>query len=453
MIRFVDRIAELETLERDWNSRKSEFVVVFGRRRIGKTTLLNEFTRNKEGIKYTAEDVNKAIQISQFKDILARSLPDEFLARQEIADWSSLFMYLSKTLDQKKRKYLWIDEFSYLIKNDPSITSSLQKFYDDFVKPSHLFVIASGSLFGLMSEKVLSSSSPLYGRRTRDILLKPIPFSFAREFLPFNFEDQLKTILVLNGIPEYLLVASKHKNFKDFISAEFLRPEGYFFREPLYLLSQDFKEIKTYFSILNAIAYGNSHPAEIANFIGVNSREIYPYLELLINYGFVSRESSMLGDRKRGVYYIQDNFFDFWFNVVHRNREAIENRESRLNQDQLKAYLGKRFEIFIRQHFSAICKGFDHSGRWWHKDKEIDVVAVNDKSKALLFGECKWQEKVKAAAIAKSLADKAKDVGGKGNKTILAIFAKSFSQKIDEWEGKPVYCFDFQDLEKIFAVA
>ena len=452
MIRFIDRVEELEVLERDWKSQKNGFIVLFGRRRIGKTTLLNEFVKNKEGIRYTAEDVNKSVQITQFKNIVAGHLKDDFLLKQDISDWSSLFAYLPKVLNKNKRTYLWIDELSYIIKNDASVTSVLQKFSDDFLRESNVFLILSGSLFGLMSEKVLSSSSPLYGRRTRDILLRPIHFTFANEFLNFNFEDLLKTNLTINGIPEYLTVASKHKNYSDFILNEFLRPEGYFFREPIYLLSQEFKEIKTYFSILNAIAYGNSRPTEIANFVGIQAREIYPYLELLINYGFVSRQTSILGDKKRGVYHISDNFFDFWFNFVHKNREAIERRECRINKSELNSYLGKRFEMLIRDNLSLFFKDFEHGGRWWHNDQEIDIVALRDEKKEILFGECKWQEKVDAFDILRKLIEKTKLVawGGEDRRETFAIFAKSFSRKIKEFEGKNVHCFDLKDIETAF---
>ncbi len=451
MIRFIDRIEEIKVLEKDWRSKKNEFIVVFGRRRIGKTTLLNEFVKNKEGIKYTAEDVNKAVQIVQFKDIIAKYLKDDFLLKQHISDWSSLFDYLAKVLSKEKRIYIWIDELSYVIKNDSSVTSVLQKFNDEFLRESRIFFITSGSLFGLMSEKVLSSSSPLYGRRTRDILLAPIPIGFVNEFLSFHFEDLIKTFLTINGIPEYLNIASKHKAYSEFVSEEFLKPEGYFFREPVYLLAQEFKEIKTYFSIINAIAYGSSRPSGIANFVGIQAREIYPYLELLINYGFISRQTSMLGDRKRGIYYIRDNFFDFWFNIVHKNRESIEKREYKINNDELNSYLGKRFEMLIRENFLSFFKNFEDNGKWWYKDKEIDILAVNNKEKSILFGECKWQEKVNVFEIVKMLLEKSKYIAWNNDerKESFVVFAKSFTKKIKEFEGKKVYCFDLKDMEDI----
>lgn len=450
MARLIDREEEIATLERDWDKNENAFIVIYGRRRIGKTRLLEEFCKNKQGVKYTAEDINKRIQIREFKDALAAYLKDDFLAKQEILEWTDLFSYLNKVLNKNKKMYIWIDEFFYIIKNDRSIISVLQKFIDSFLRNSKIFFVVSGSLFGLMSERILAHSSPLYGRRTRDILLKYIHFQYIREFLNMDLEGVVKTFLAINGIPEYLLVASKYNKFESFVCEEFFKKDGYFYREPFFLLSQEFKEIKTYFSILNAIAYGNTKPSEIANFVGIKAREIYPYLELLISYGFIKRETSVLSDKKRGVYYIKDSFFDFWFNFVHKSIEDIERNSYTLDKKRLSDFLGKRFEMFIRENFRLFFNNFEF-GKWWHKDREIDIVALNEKTKEILFAECKWQSKVNAEKIVKALSEKAKFVQWNSEKReeSFAVFAKSFSKKIENYEGKKVFCFDLKDIENI----
>ncbi|MFH1200007.1 MAG: ATP-binding protein [Candidatus Micrarchaeota archaeon] len=446
--RFVDRKGELSALERDWKAGGSAFVVVYGRRRIGKTRLVERFLEGKAGFRYTAEDANSKIQLGEFRQAMASYLKDDFLAGEEISGWGPLFAYLSKALDRKSRFYIWIDEFSYLVKNDSSITSALQKFIDGFLRDSSVFFIVSGSLFGLMSEKVLSHSSPLYGRRTRDLLLEQIPAGFAQEFLGWSLEDSLKAAMTIGGVPEYLRVASKFPNHAEFVSAEFFKPSGYFLREPMFLLSQEFKEIKTYFSILNAIAFGNSKPVDIANFAGLDAREIYPYLELLISYGFVLRQTPLLGDSKRGVYSLNEAFFDFWFNFVHKNRDSISRGGFAPVQGALDTFLGRRFEALVRSNFGSFFKGFDVSGRWWHADKEIDAVAVREKGREILFAECKWKDGVDAREIAVELAAKTQYVewhSGERKET-LAVFAKSFSRRITEFEGRRVHCIDLKDL-------
>ena len=234
MFRFIDRKDELAALERDWNTAENAFIVVFGRRRIGKTKLVEQFLKNKEHARYTAEDASKKVQITELRKVMASCLGDEFLASQDIAEWGALFSYLEKAIDKKKKLCIWIDEFSYIIKNDASVVSVIQKFIDSFVRDSKLFLIVSGSLYGLMSEKVLSNSSPLYGRRTRDLLLKPMPAGFIKEFVHFESEDCIKTALSIGGIPEYLNVAARHKTYIDFIRHEFFAHDGYFFREPFF---------------------------------------------------------------------------------------------------------------------------------------------------------------------------------------------------------------------------
>jgi hypothetical protein len=451
MVRLIDRIEELATLERDWNTSENAFLVVFGRRRIGKTRLIEEFVKDKDGVKFTADDVNKKIQIDEFRHVLAAYLKDDFLANQNIMDWGALFSYLEKVLDKKKRFYIWLDEFSYLIKSDPSITSTLQKFCDSFLRNSKIVFIVSGSIFGIMSEKVLSHSSPLYGRRTRDLLLNQLPFPYLGEFLPFTFEDKLKCAFTIGGIPEYLLVASKFKSYDDFISKEFFNQQGYFYREPYYLISQEFKEIKTYFSIINAIAYGSTKPTEIANFVGIKGREIYPYLELLINYGFVGRETTALKESNKGTYRIKDNFFDFWFNFVHRNRELIEPGLFKPDKQAMNQYLGKKFEVLIRENARAFLGNYQTVGRWWSGLEEIDIVAFDEKKTEIVFGECTWSEDVNALKYSNELVGKIQSVEWKNKerKESFAFFARSFSKKIDEFEGRKVHCFDLKDFEKI----
>ncbi len=448
MISFIDRKEELSLLENDWSQQENAFVVVYGRRRIGKTRLISEFLKDKEGVKYTASDTNKKVQLDELKGIIANYLHDDFLSKQEILEWDSLFSYLSKVVRRDKRFYLWIDEFSYLVKNDSAVASAMQKFIDEFVRDSHLFLMVSGSLFGLMSEKVLSNSSPLYGRRTRALLLGQIPSVYIRDFVKFRFEDVIKVTLTVGGISEYLLVARKFKDYDSFIKAEFLNKEGYFYREPFFLLAQEFKEIKTYFSILNAIAYGNSRPTEIANFVGLDAREIYPYLELLISYGFVGRETSILMDRKGGVYYIKDNFLDFWFNFVHKHREELERDVYHSSKEELNRFLGRRFEILVRDNFHLFFPQFKKVGRWWNRGEEIDVVALNDAE--VMFGECKWKEEIDPLKILFKLRGTSEAVAHEARRRSWVIFAKSFTRKVSEWEGEKVFCVDMTEMERVW---
>lgn len=445
MIRFINRGYELGLLEESWRSRGAKFIVVYGRRRVGKTRLILEFMEKKDGIFFIAEDTNKKTQINELKNKIAEFFNDEFLRRADLKEWRDLFDYLPKIMPKKKVCFV-IDEFSYIIKNDSSIPSVLQKFWDTYLSNTEIFLLVSGSILGLISEKVLSSTSPLYGRRTKDLLVRPLTFKHSAEFLEMPFIEKIKTYMAIGGIPEYLLKAKIFKNSKEFFGHEFFKKDGYFYREPYFLLSQEFKEMKTYFTILNAIGYGNTKPTEIANFIGLDSREIYPYLENLIMLGFIKKVSPTLGKRKAGIYLINDVFFDFWFNFVHKNRENIEKDEFKADEGALNTYFGKRFEILVRDEFAPKMLK-QKVGMWWHKDKEIDIVAPNEQTREILFGECKWQDRVNPKKVVRELKEKARFVDWHTDerKERYVIFAKSFKEKIKEPE---LTLFDLEDMKK-----
>jgi AAA+ ATPase superfamily predicted ATPase len=456
MKEFVNRQEELELLEDEWSRPGGRFIVVHGRRRIGKTRLIKEFTKNKTGIFYIASDSNKKIQINEFKQEVANFYRDDLLRNLEITTWKMMFDYLEKRIQKEEKIFIWMDEFSYLIKNDKAVISSLQIFIDHFVREgAHLFLIISGSLFGMMSEKVLSSASPLYGRRNRDFLLPHLSFNHSLFFLKkASFEEALKIFLFIGGIPEYLQIAEIYRKSMDFLVKEFLNRNGYFYREPYFLLSQEFKEIKTYFSILNAIAYGNTKPSEIASFVGINAREIYPYLELLISYGFLIREVPGIGNDKKGIYLIEDSFFDTWFNFVYKNRNRIEQGDIddiSMDRGALNTFFGKRFEKFIRTQLYFFFKDFRIARRWWYRNVEIDIVSINDEKKEILFGECKWKSNVNVKTLLNQLKEKAAFVNWHNaeRKEKFVFFARSFKEKLTEWQGDEVFCFDLQDIEAV----
>ena len=424
MIRFINRDYETSLLNEEWNKEGAQFVVIYGRRRIGKTALITEFTKDKDGIFYIAEDVNKKVQINDFKEKIGSFFKDDLIKTLEISEWRDLFSYLEKIIPRDKKIHITIDEFSYFMKNDPALASALQKFFDSFLSKTNMFLLVSGSIFGLMSEGILSASSPLYGRRTRDMLLRALSFKNAGKFLEMPFEEKLKTYMLVGGIPEYLLKARFYPNSKKLFEKEFASRDGYFYREPYYLLSQEFKEIKTYFSIINAIAYGNTKPSAIANFSGIKTREIYPYLENLIRLHFVERVTPVVGGKKSGIYLINDVFFDCWFNFVHKNREFIERGHYKPGKQDMNSYFGKRFEIIARNEFIPRLFASSKIGKWWYKDKDVDIVALDEHKKQIAFFECKWKDLTynKSLGILEELKKK-------------AVFVEWFNDKREEQYG------------------
>ncbi len=447
MIRFIDREHQMHLLEKAWDSDSPQFIVIYGRRRIGKTRLITEFIEEKDGVFYIAEDENPKSQRMELKEHIASYLDDDFLNSNEFDSWKDLFEYLKKVLPKEKRFYLAIDEFSYMVRNEKSIVSTLQKFWDTFLSKTKICLILSGSLFGLMEEKVLSNSSPLYGRRTRDILLQHMTFEDSTEFLEMTFEDKIKTYMSIGGVPEYLLKARDHDEYNDFVKNEFLNKDGYFYREPYFILSQEFKTIKTYFSMIDAISKGNTRPTEIANHCGIESRNIYPYLENLIRLSFVERQVPITLENRSGIYHIKDVFFDFWFNFVHRYREKIERDLTIHDEDDYNTYFGKRFESLIRDELFHHFFDYPSVGRWWYKSNEIDIVAVDEEKDQIMFGECKWSDDVNTRSLYYKLKEKKDEVrwNDENRKEEFVLFARSFK---NDFSADDLTCIDLSKIEE-----
>jgi len=448
---FVDRQQELFLLEKEWSKTSGSLIILYGRRRIGKTRLMTEFISDKKGIFYIAGDVSPRIQINDLKGKIADFMGDELLKGLEIHNWDQLFDYLGRNCGDE-RFYLLIDEFSYLIKNDRSVLSALQKHWDTQFSSSNLCIILSGSILGLMSEMVLSHASPLYGRRSRDILLESLRFRDAQELLNMPLKDRMETYMTIGGVPEYLIKASEYADVAEFVENEFFSRFGYFYREPYFILSQEFKESKTYFSIISAIAKGNTKPTEIANYIGFETKNIYPYLENLIRLGFIERQTSIAGSPKKGIYLIKDFVFDFWFNFVYNRREEIEKDSFKSGSADMSRYFGKRFEILVEKElvYYLISEDFI-AGKWWFREEEIDVVAVNEDRKEIFFCECKWRnvnEKT-ARKVLRDLKRKATLVKwhNEDRKESYGLIGKNITGK-EKLRESGYLVFDLSDLKK-----
>lgn len=447
---FIDRKEELQSLKKTTRNNNS-FVVVYGRRRIGKTTLLQEFLKNKKHFFYVFADAHKKDQLRDFKEQLANHLDDNTLKETDFNDWKGIFRYLQKTLDKKKQTFFWFDEISYAIKNDKTVPSALQEFIDHFLRQSQTHLFISGSLLSVILEQVLAEKSPLYGRRTQELFLEEIPFEYTKEFFRNNisFEEFFKIYLTIGGVPEYLTIAKNYGTHQLFVEEEFLRKEGYFYRELPFLLSSDFKEIRTYFSLLKAIAHRKTKPNKISNYAGIEQKSLHFYLDVLAQFGFIIRENPH--DRpKEGMYLIKDPFIDAWFNFSDKNRTMIERTKATYQKSVVQEHLGKRFEQFIRNNLHKFIKEeFIFVSTWWYGAEEIDVFAQTNTGTTYL-GECKYQEKVDAKVLAQELLKKRQEIKKLEQQKIkLVLFAKSFKRKISCIEDTPVLCFSLEDIKQL----
>ena len=267
---FIDRTEELLTLEKEYAKSAASFVIVYGRRRVGKTALINEFLSRHKGCNLyflatqEAEEQNRKV----FRDQVADLIGNELLKSAD-ADWLTIFRLLSEHTTAE-RKIIVMDEFQYIGKSNPAFPSVMQKIWDTVLKDSNIMLILCGSLITLMQQQTLDYSSPLYGRRTAQIRLKQIRFPYYPDFYPGRSEEELIPFFaVTGGVPKYIETFSDCRNIEEGIDQYVLNPQGYLYEEPYFLLQNEVSEIGSYFSLIRAIAMGNRKLSEIAAWLGV----------------------------------------------------------------------------------------------------------------------------------------------------------------------------------------
>ncbi len=441
IIMFVDRVEELKSLQKKLKSDKFELIIVYGRRRIGKTRLILEAIKNIEHVYYLAVEGNN---LKYFKEAASNIAPE---IRYVQEDWEIYFRFL-------KDKVIVIDEFPNLIKENRHIVSILQRIVDNQLKNTKTKIILCGSSISMMSEKVLSYRSPLYGRRTASLKLQPLKFKDIKGFFPnVGIKDLIEIYGFAGGIPYYL--EKIEMPFWKWLRNELESPDSFLKDEMDFVIKYEFEDVSTYKKILEAIAMGNTTPKEIKDYLGMKHSDITPYLRNLMLTEFIKREVPITENwrSKKGRYFIKDNFTAFWFRYIFPNLSAIE--EGIFDVDRIRKdyslYLGRIFEnvvkevLIIQSKSNTLPFKITKIGKWWHKDKEIDLVALNENSGDIMFVEVKWKDNVNAEKILHKLKEKAKYVRWKNDyrKEHFAIFAKSFRKKINE------YCFDLKDLERM----
>ena len=444
---FVDRKSELKAMESRLNSDNFEMVILYGRRRHGKTSLLYEAVKNKGAIFYTGSKNNN---IEKFK----RTANLEHL----VSEWDVLFRAL-------KDRIIVLDEFPYILEEDPSIGADLQKVIDFDYKDSRTKLFLCGSVISVVKENLLDYNAPLYGRKTAQMKLGPIRFSDSQEFYKnASFEDLVKAYSFSGGVPQYAEMAKFP--FENWFEGEITRPDSVLVDEIEFLVKSEFKKEKSYFSILEAISMGKNTFGEIKEHGKFKGTDITPYLDNLKYAEFIEVETPLFGLRKNSRYVIRDCFTKFWFNFVYPYDFEISTSQYKLEKGALNKYLGFVFEDIIAQLFAEgrfnIFKPSNFARQWGvipvkcspkkgENQYEIDLVAINEEKTEILFCECKWQDKVNALSAAKELGEKAKYVQWNNEKRTetFAIFAKSFEKKVSEYEGRKVSCFDLNDLEKL----
>lgn len=407
---FVGRQNELRRLEDAYGTGTFQMAVIYGRRRVGKTTLISEFARSKRTLFFTALEQADADNLADFTRALTEFFGLPGGVRFE--SWRDAFDYLCEQATRERFVFVF-DEFPYAAKRNGSLPSLLQVCIDHKLQTTEAFVILCGSNQGFMESDVLGRKSPLYGRRTLQIRLGPLGYRDAALMVPWASPHEAFRIYgCVGGVPYYLAQVRAGRSLRETLRELFFDPAGFLYGEPGMLLRQELSEPAAYNSVLRAVAGGATRPKEIAERTKIERNSLAGYLSTLVSLGILERavpfgenpESS-----KRAIYRIREAAFAFWYRFVMPRVTQVEDGAGALalaaiSDGDLDTYLGLRFERVCREWLLAqaiageLPVPVDAFGSWWGTDPDrrtttdIDVVAANTRSGEMLVGECKYRE-------------------------------------------------------------
>ena len=450
---FIGRKNELSKLNAEYD-RDSSFVVIYGRRRVGKTTLIKEFLKGKTAFYFLATEELESQSMKRLAGVVARTTGNTLLQKAVFTDWLDLFRVIADYRPAEK-KVLVIDEFPYLVKTNPAFPSILQNAWDEILKDSHVMLILSGSLIGMMQKHALSYESPLYGRRTAQMRLAPLPFTdiYAAQDLPFD--RAVEQYAVTGGVPKYLEFFEDGRPLEEQLKDTVLSKNGFLYEEPNFLLKSESVTAVNYFSIIKAIADGNHKLGKIAGALGQETSALTPYLSTLSDLGFVEKRTPITEKNpersRKGLYFIADNFIRFWFRYVYPYKGELELDNMQIVLDELHKDFREKFVAFA---YEDICKSVfaelrrngaisfvpSRIGSYWLNDldgdTEIDVMSVDHQNKRLFAGECKYHAKPVDAPVYFALKEKVERAAEirkafPGYAVTYGIFGKSgFTQRM-----------------------
>ena len=310
---FIGRTSELATLNAELEH-GSGFVVIYGRRRVGKTTLIKEFIKDKRAFYFLATTESEAQSMKRFAGVLSRTTKNPMLSKVTFTDWLDLFQVVADDHPDEK-KVLVIDEFPYLVKTNPDFPSILQNAWDEVLKDHNVMLILCGSLISMMKKHALAYDSPLYGRRTAQIRLMPLQFTDVYAAQNLSFEQAVEQYAITGGVPKYMEFFQTDEPLVEQIRRVVLSKNGFLYEEPDFLLNEEVQTPINYFSVLKAISDGNHKLNKIGMTMEQDTSAITPYLKTLIDLGFVIKNVPITEKNpehsRKSLYYVSDNIIHF----------------------------------------------------------------------------------------------------------------------------------------------
>lgn len=432
---FYDREDELAALATGFDSPGYDFFVVYGRRRVGKTELLQEFCTDRPCLYYLASQESETRQREKFVEKIADTCDDR---TPKIDDWPDAFEYLGDKATSEKLVAV-IDEFPYLVAENDSLPSYVQAFVDERLEATDSMLILCGSSVSVMESAVLGHESPLYGRRTGQIDLQPFSFAQARRAISYEFRDAIRSYAVTGGTPMYLTLFDYSVSLTENLRTRVLSPTAVLYNEPEFLLRTELRKPSRYMSILEAVATGHTTQNEISGATGIDPGPLSKYIQTLRRLRLVERTVPVTASQKktkRSRYRVADEYLRFWFRYVEPNRSSIEAAPDVVIDGTIEPDLPKHvattFEDICREAvWEAVRRGdidpYAKVGQWWYGEDEIDIVALAPDDERVFLAECKWTSKPVGHALVDDLLEKAENVrwGSDARTERFALFSKS----------------------------
>lgn len=448
---FFDRVGELEEMEKRFASKRAELVVVYGRRRVGKTELLQEMLKRHAGIFLLGRQQSEKEQLAIASSKIALFFHDEVLEKNPFQNWDALFTYFKS----KENAVLVFDEFPYFVQSSPALPSILQDYWDQYFSKSSINLVLCGSSLSMM-EKLFGFKSPLYGRRTSQMLVKPFDFFNARSFFPSSLPtpSQVECYAVLGGTPAYLKEFDYSESMLENIGKKILAKNSWMYNDVLFVLREELNEPRLYFAILTAIAKGDTSAGRIVNTTGLGKGVVSKYLSVLQDLDIVERCVPVTEQHphksRQGSYRLKDNYFKFWFKFVYPHADDLERGQTTTTLNDVKqnlnAFTGACFERIAEkwsQKHYANCL----VGPWWDKREEIDVVCLDHGQKHAVAFEVKWStlDEKQATQTLSKLREKTKLLNLNDYVIETGLIAKEIKNK-QATRNKHELAFDLKDI-------
>lgn len=434
-MKFLDRKEEIAELERVLDyAKQPKFVVVFGRRRLGKSTLIKRVLTAND-IYYMAGDLVDNVQLEMLQELLAQKFPEIGMAKFD--SWEDLFMMLNRLTDRQFT--LCLDEFPYMVKHSPGLPSIIQRILDS--KTLKYNLVICGSSQRMMQEMILSQSEPLYGRADAIIDVRPIPLPYLQEGLGLDAISTVEEYSVWGGVPRYWELREEYPSLRDAIRGMLLGPTTVLYDEPKKLFLDDLTATVQSESLMAVIAGGASRLSEIASRMGRDATSLSAPLDRLIQMTYLRREipfGESPKKSKKGIYRINDPMMDFYYTFIMPNMSSLARGRKNIVMEDIDAKAGG----YVSQHWEHLCREavsgnllFGHrwgeAGRWWgsvagedkgtFREMEFDVIAESTDGEALLVGECKWTNPEIASELHRKLIEKANRLPLAKNKKIVPV--------------------------------